>query len=82
MHRYLILVAALAASAAFAADAAKTDIEGRRKALNDLLTEQWDYTMETNPEYASILGDKRWNDNRATTRSQPFRRTSRRPRSS
>ena len=62
MHRYLILVAAFAASAAFAADAPKSDLEGRRKALNDLLTEQWDYTMETNPEYASILGDKRWND--------------------
>ncbi|MGH9444025.1 MAG: DUF885 domain-containing protein [Thermoanaerobaculia bacterium] len=62
MHRYLILVAVLAASAAFAADAPKTDLESRRKALNDLLAQQWDYTMETNPEYASILGDKRWND--------------------
>ena len=38
------------------------DLEGRRKALNDLLVEQWEYTLRTNPLYASILGDKRWND--------------------
>jgi uncharacterized protein (DUF885 family) len=34
----------------------------RRKQLNDLLAEQWDYTMRTYPEYASTLGDKRFND--------------------
>jgi uncharacterized protein (DUF885 family) len=38
------------------------DLEARRKALNDLLHEQWEYTMRTSPIYASILGDKRWND--------------------
>jgi len=38
------------------------DVESRRKALNDLLAEQWEYTMRTNPIYASTLGDKRWND--------------------
>src|SRR5882724_8086882 len=38
------------------------DVEMRRKALNDLLAERWEYTMRTSPEYASILGDKRWND--------------------
>jgi uncharacterized protein (DUF885 family) len=38
------------------------DLEARRKALNDLLHEQWEYTMRTSPLYASILGDKRWND--------------------
>jgi uncharacterized protein (DUF885 family) len=39
-----------------------SDLEARRKALNDLLHEQWEYTMRTNPIYASILGDKRYND--------------------
>ncbi|MFZ0480812.1 MAG: DUF885 family protein [Terriglobales bacterium] len=39
-----------------------SDLEARRKALNDLLHEQWEYTMRTSPIYASILGDKRWND--------------------
>lgn len=38
------------------------NLESRRKALNDLLAEQWEYIMRTSPLYASILGDKRWND--------------------
>jgi uncharacterized protein (DUF885 family) len=37
-------------------------LEARRKALNDLLAEQWEYSLRTNPIYASALGDKRWND--------------------
>jgi uncharacterized protein (DUF885 family) len=40
----------------------QTDLEARRKALNDLLAERWEYTLRTSPIYASILGDKRWND--------------------
>jgi uncharacterized protein (DUF885 family) len=38
------------------------DLDRRRAALNKLLDEQWEYTMRTSPEYASILGDKRYND--------------------
>jgi uncharacterized protein (DUF885 family) len=34
----------------------------RRKQLNELLAENWDYTMRTYPEWASMLGDKRFND--------------------
>jgi uncharacterized protein (DUF885 family) len=45
-----------------AAAQSSPNLESRRKALNDLLTEQWEYTMRTSPIYASILGDKRWND--------------------
>jgi len=37
-------------------------VEGRRKALNDLLAEQWEYKLRTSPISASFLGDKRWND--------------------
>jgi uncharacterized protein (DUF885 family) len=37
-------------------------VEARRKALSDLLAEQWEYTMRTSPVWASMLGDKRWND--------------------
>jgi hypothetical protein len=37
-------------------------LEARRKALDALLAEQWEYKMRTSPLYASILGDKRWND--------------------
>ena len=42
--------------------ASPADVESRRKALNDLLAERWEYQLRTSPEYASILGDKRWND--------------------
>jgi uncharacterized protein (DUF885 family) len=34
----------------------------RRKALDDLLAEQWEYRLRTSPLFASFLGDKRWND--------------------
>src|SRR5579871_2275867 len=38
------------------------DLEARRKALDALLQERWEYTMRTSPIYASVLGDKRYND--------------------
>ena len=37
-------------------------VEARRKQLNDLLNDQWEYVLRTSPEFASILGDKRYND--------------------
>src|SRR5271156_38771 len=40
----------------------QSDLEARRKTLNDLLAERWEYTLRTSPIYASVLGDKRWND--------------------
>ncbi|HXL09728.1 MAG TPA: DUF885 family protein, partial [Candidatus Bathyarchaeia archaeon] len=39
-----------------------SSLESRRKALNDLLAEQWEYKLRTSPLFASYLGDKRWND--------------------
>ena len=42
--------------------AAPPDLESRRKAMKDLLADHWEYTLSNNPEFASILGDKRWND--------------------
>ncbi len=60
------LLAALAilliASDIAAASLSAADLDRRRKALSDLLNEQWEYTLQTNPEFASILGDKRFND--------------------
>jgi uncharacterized protein (DUF885 family) len=41
---------------------AALSLEARRKALNDLLAGQWEYSLRTNPVFASYLGDKRWND--------------------
>jgi len=57
----LIVLTCLLSSAALAAPP-QADVEARRKALNDLLAERWEYTLRTSPIYASILGDKRWND--------------------
>jgi len=37
-------------------------VETRVKGLHELLDEQWEYTLRTSPEFASILGDKRYND--------------------
>jgi uncharacterized protein (DUF885 family) len=56
------MILIMTALPALGATAPATDLEARRKALNDLLTEEWDYTLSTNPEFASIIGDKRWND--------------------
>ena len=42
--------------------ASKSDVEARRKALNDLLAEQWEYRLRTSPELATQIGDKRYND--------------------
>src|SRR5215467_5009246 len=32
------------------------------KALHDLFAAEWDYDMQDSPEFASDLGDRRWND--------------------
>ena len=37
-------------------------IEDRRKALNALFEQYWDARLERNPEFASTIGDERWND--------------------
>jgi len=63
------LVTILLLSMITTVSAAEIPIEQRRKALEGLLAEQWQYVLSTNPEFASIIGDKRWND-RITDASQ------------
>ncbi|MGH8156738.1 MAG: DUF885 domain-containing protein [Rhodanobacter sp.] len=48
--------------AAPVAQAAQTDVAARVKALNALLAEQWQHTLQNSPEFATILGDLRYND--------------------
>jgi uncharacterized protein (DUF885 family) len=53
------VVLILAAQASFAQS---DGVQARQKALTDLLAEHWEYTMRVHPVFASMLGDKRWND--------------------
>jgi DNA repair photolyase len=57
-----VLVLALALPLFAAEKQPSADLEARRKALNHLLHEQWEYTLRINPIFASIIGDKRYND--------------------
>jgi len=59
---FLITLLLLISAAVRAADVPKDGLQARRDALNALLAEQWEYTLSHAPEFASILGDKRWND--------------------
>ncbi len=56
-----LFVAVLTGASLAAQELSAADLDRRRKALMDLLDEHWEYTMKQNPEYASILGDKRYN---------------------
>ena len=55
---------ALSVQAAPAAQAAapQGDVASRVQALNALLAEQWQHTLQSQPEFATALGDLRYND--------------------
>lgn len=38
------------------------DLASRRKAFDALLSEHWNWVLSQAPEFASTLGDRRWND--------------------
>jgi len=63
---FLLLAVAPSARAqkltANAAPAAPVTVEERRKALNALFHDYWEDQLEHAPEFASTIGDKRWND--------------------
>ena len=44
------------------AHAAEKPLEERRSELNRLLAEEWEYTLRTQPELATAIGDNRYND--------------------
>ena len=47
--------------------AAPADVATRQKQLNALISELWEWNLQQNPVYASILGDKRYNDQLGST---------------
>ena len=57
-----ILALLIVSTTASAAELSAGDLDRRRKALDDLLKEQWEYVLRTSPEFASVIGDRRWND--------------------
>ena len=57
----LLLIPALQAQAPANAASAGS-VEDRRKALQALFQQYWDERLERGPEFASTIGDKRWND--------------------
>ncbi len=57
-----VAVPALWAQLQPGAPAAPTSLEDRRKALNDLFHEYWEAYLARNPEFASSIGDTRFND--------------------
>ena len=44
------------------AQAAEPSLEARRTELDLLLAEEWEYTLRTQPELATQVGDDRYND--------------------
>src|SRR5271157_5215352 len=61
----LLLTAAapgLHAQALSASPAPAASLEDRRKALNDLFNDYWEAHLKNSPEFASSIGDKRYND--------------------
>jgi uncharacterized protein (DUF885 family) len=62
LPQVLIGILLLLSMPAMAADKPSANVEERRKQLDGLLNEQWEYVLKTNPEFATILGDKRYND--------------------
>ncbi len=64
---------ASAATPAPDAAASAADLDARRKQLRALVDDQWEYTMRRNPEWASMLGDKRYNDRWSDRSEQAIR---------
>jgi len=58
----LLLLVTPAALRPQPAPAAPASVEGNRKALNALFASYWEDKLKHDPEFASTLGDKRYND--------------------
>lgn len=57
--KYLLVATMFTTMASFAADAG---VEARRQKLKTVLNEEWEYQLRTNPEFATYVGDSRYND--------------------
>lgn len=62
MRSLSLLLALASLLPAHAATSAPPTLEARRKELNQLLAEEWEYELRESPELATLLGDYRYND--------------------
>jgi uncharacterized protein (DUF885 family) len=62
MIRRLIVAALLLCTAAASRAQSAPDLASREQALNGLFAQYWEDYLSHNPEFASTIGDKRWND--------------------
>ena len=60
--RLSMAVLVLAAGGVLGQACAGDDLAARRQAFNALLDEQWQYTLKDTPEFATTIGDYRYND--------------------
>jgi uncharacterized protein (DUF885 family) len=51
---------------------ATTSAEDRRQQLSSLFDEEWEYELRTNPEFATTLGDHRYNDRLSDNSPEAF----------
>ncbi len=62
IHWAAALLSGTALLLAMAPQTQTSDLATRRHALDALLEEQWQYTLRESPEFATIIGDLRYND--------------------
>src|ERR1700758_1304906 len=67
MRRYvlglvLLMAAWLPPASSHPDSAVPVDVNARRYELNRLLAEEWEYEMRESPEFATVIGDYRYND--------------------
>jgi uncharacterized protein (DUF885 family) len=60
MRRFVIALIVLTCTAASAQS--NSNLEARRAHLRDALQEEWEYQLRTYPEFATYVGDSRYND--------------------
>lgn len=69
----LLLLSAVSLAAQTPSQVAATDsLEARRKALNEVFADYWEDKLKHNPEFASEIGDNRYNDQLSDYSVQAF----------
>ena len=59
MKFFTVLAVAVVCTVSLAAQSPKSSVDIRRAQLRDALQADWDYTLRTNPTFATYVGDNR-----------------------